>query len=55
MIHAGEAAFGCERVSVGGLDPVAAARRHITMAAKTHTVPHYMGDVARMHARRLAR
>ena len=26
------------------------ARRHIELAATTHTSPYYMGDIARMHA-----
>ena len=31
------------------------ARAHIDVAAKKHTSPHYMGDVARLHARLLAK
>ena len=29
------------------------ARKHLTIAARGHTSPHYMGDIARMHARLL--
>lgn len=31
------------------------AKRHLDLAAREHTSPYYMGDVARMHARRLRR
>ena len=30
------------------------ARHHVEQAATTHSRPHYMGDIARMHARLLA-
>lgn len=32
-----------------------AARHHIRLAAETHTSPHYMGDIARMHLKWLGR